>query len=127
VSPLTAGDPEGLPGVALGVEVGGAGEGASRRLDPAEPREREGLDLALFGIAGQHIPVAVTGEQVQGVQAVPRNPPGEALIVRPHRFPAFDMARHLRPRFRVDPKSLLLGRQPVSEPSRTIWTMRRMR
>jgi hypothetical protein len=34
---LTAGDPEGLPGVALGVKVGGAGEGASRRLDPAEP------------------------------------------------------------------------------------------
>ena len=52
-----------------------------RRLDPAEPREREGLDLALFGAAGQHIPVAVIGEQVQGVQAVPRNPSGEALIV----------------------------------------------
>ena len=34
-SPLVI--PEGLPGVALGVEVGGAGEGASRRLDSAEP------------------------------------------------------------------------------------------
>ncbi len=42
---LTAGDPEGLPCVALGVEVG-----ASRRLDPAEPREREGLDLALSAL-----------------------------------------------------------------------------
>ena len=37
------------------------------------------------------------------VQAVSRNPSGEGLIVRPHRFSAFDVARHLRPHFRVDP------------------------
>jgi hypothetical protein len=60
---LTAGDPEPLPGVALSVEVGGAGKGASRRLDPAVPRERVSI-WPFFGVAGQHIPVAVIGEQV---------------------------------------------------------------
>ncbi len=104
---LPTGDPERLPGVGLGIEVGGAGERVSGGLDAPEPRQCERRDLLLGHVPSQDIPVAVVGEQMVGMQIVPAVTARERLVVSPDRLPPLDEVRQLRPDLGIDPHPVL--------------------
>jgi hypothetical protein len=98
--------------------------------------------LALFGIAGQHIPVAVIGEQVQGVQAVslaaagnpiskadswnmsvPRNRGAGSTFTRPADF---DAQRYARQAFGITSGEKPIKVRLLFEPKLAVYVAERM-